>query len=80
MARNSTPRFPLDAITGYNHCELARHTGFAVRSIQRWTRDGIPLWSADKLAISLGVHPANIWPDWTTTPPSHVNDQTRVAA
>ena len=66
MARSITIRFPLAAITGYNNCELARRTGFAVRTVQRWTTTGVPLYSADRLAIRLGVHPATIWPNWFT--------------
>ena len=66
MARSITIRFPLAAITGYNKCELARRTGFAVRTVQRWTTTGIPLYSADRLAIRLGVHPATIWSNWFT--------------
>jgi hypothetical protein len=66
MARNITIRFPLTAIGGYNNSELARRTGFALRTIQRWTITGIPLYSADRLAIRLGVHPATIWANWFT--------------
>ena len=64
MAHSIRIRFPLAAITGYNNCELARRTVYPVRTIQRWTTTGIPLYSADKLAIRLGVHPATIWPNW----------------
>lgn len=66
MSRSISIRFPLAAITGYNNCELARRTGYPVRTIQRWTTTGIPYYSADRLAIRLGVHPAIIWPNWYT--------------
>jgi hypothetical protein len=62
MARNIAIRFPLTAIGGCNNSELARRTGFAVRTIQRWTIT----YSADRLAIRLGVHPATIWSNWFT--------------
>jgi lambda repressor-like predicted transcriptional regulator len=66
MAHSISIRFPLAAITGCNNSELARRTGFALRTIQRWTTTGIPLYSADRLAIRLGVHPATIWTNWFT--------------
>ena len=64
MTRSISIRFPLSTITGYNNCQLARRTGFSIRTIQRWTTTGIPLYSADRLAIRLGFHPATIWPNW----------------
>jgi lambda repressor-like predicted transcriptional regulator len=39
-----------------------------LRTIQRWRVDGIPYWSADRVAIRLGIHPALIWTDWYATP------------
>jgi phage terminase Nu1 subunit (DNA packaging protein) len=64
MPHSIKPRFPLTAIHGLNNSELARRTGYALRTIQRWSTDGIPLYSADRLAIRLGVHPSTIWTDW----------------
>ncbi len=65
MNRNTTTtRFPL-ADTGFtNMCHLSRVCGYPVRTLQRWKISGIPLYSADKLAIRLGRHPANIWRNW----------------
>ena len=34
-----------------------------VRNVDRWRRNGIPWWTADRLATHLGTHPALIWPD-----------------
>ena len=59
------PRFPLDHVSCHNLCDLSRRSGYPLRTIQRWKTNGIPLYSADRLAIRLGVHPANIWPQWT---------------
>jgi hypothetical protein len=58
MPHTIKPRFPLTAIHGLNNSELARRTGYALRTIQRWSNTGIPLYSADRLAISLAfTHP-----------------------
>ena len=67
-ARTSV-HFPLDAVGYTNLSELARHTGYPLRTIQRWNTGGIPARSADHLAIRLGLHPANIWPEtWWQQP------------
>ena len=63
--RERQPRFPLDHLSYNNLCELSRRSGYPLRTIQRWKASGIPLYSADQLAIQLGVHPATIWPQWT---------------
>ena len=62
--RHRQPRFALDEIHYRNLSELSRHTGFPLRTIQRWRTSGIPRNSADELAVRLGLHPANIWHTW----------------
>lgn len=44
--------------------DLASYIGVARCTIQRW-RNGqrIDVWTADRIAIALGVHLLNIWPD-----------------
>ena len=37
MTHTIEPRFPLNAIHGLNNSELARRTGYALRTIQRWS-------------------------------------------
>jgi hypothetical protein len=34
------------------------------RQISRWVRDGITANTADTLAVQLGCHPVDVWPDW----------------
>lgn len=42
--------------------DIADWLGIHTRSLQRWIEDGgIPIDSADSIAISLGRHPAEIW-------------------
>ncbi len=62
--RRRLPTFDLDHITYVNLCDLARRSGYSVRTLQRWKTTGIPLHSADQLACRLGHHPATIWPHW----------------
>ena len=45
--------------------ELAERTGVCDRSIARWHQTGaIPEVAADKVATAIGLHAANVWPDW----------------
>lgn len=37
-----------------------------VLTIHRWRREGIPWWTADRLAVRLNTHPSLIWPDYWT--------------
>jgi hypothetical protein len=68
---SAQPRFTLAAALAVlakpNMCELSRQTGFSHRSIVRWSKTGIPLWSADKVAVKLHRHPVNLWPNWFQT-------------
>lgn len=56
-------RFDIDALN-LSVAEIARRTGFTTRTVHRWRHTGIPLFSADRVAIRLGYHPANIWSNW----------------
>ena len=68
MSTKTANRFPLNAIATPNLSELARRTGYPLRTVQRWRAHGIPYWSADRVAIRLGLHPSLIWTDWYATP------------
>jgi hypothetical protein len=45
-------------------CALARALGCEHSQVNRWHTHGLPLDSADRLAVSLGLHPVEVWPDW----------------
>lgn len=45
---------------------LSRAIDRPTGTIHRWIREGIPIHSADEAAIRIGLHPSNIWPDWTS--------------
>ena len=68
MSSTASIRFPLDAIPTVNLSDLAHRTGYPIRTVQRWNTTGVPLYSADRLAIRLGVHPATIWATWYQVP------------
>lgn len=38
------------------------------RQIARWRDYGVPWVTADRIATSLGLHPANLWPEWMDIP------------
>lgn len=42
----------------------ARALNVNIRQLYRWNAYGIDQWRADRLAIGLGLHPAEVWPDW----------------
>lgn len=54
-------------------CELARRIDVTPRTIHRWQHDGVPLLAADRAAIALGHHPADLWPTdyWKDTCLAH---------
>lgn len=43
---------------------MARKTGIAARQIHRWMREGVPFWSADRLATRFYRMPGELWPEW----------------
>lgn len=64
-------RFPLATLRSAVHAEsnaaLARMLGVGNRSVTRWQHDGLGVDTADVLAVRLGRHPAEVWPDWYET-------------
>lgn len=43
---------------------LAEAAQVSRRTVHRWIKDGIPYWTADRVAIALGRHPVEVWPEW----------------
>ena len=33
-------------------------------TVHRWVHNGLTTWTADVVAVRLGVHPCDIWPDF----------------
>ena len=74
MRGNKAPRVSVDALEAwwakrneqpFNNRMFSRQCGAFPSAIYVWRREGgIPIWTADVIAIRLGVHPAHIWPEW----------------
>lgn len=52
--------------TEYNDQTVARILNINRVTVGKWRREPqqISEWYADELAIGLGMHPIEIWPDW----------------
>ncbi len=44
----------------------ARSYRVSRRTIYRWQRQGLSHWAADRAAITHGLHPISVWPDWSS--------------
>ena len=56
----------LDAIyPGLTNRQIGDLLGVSRDTVIRWRRDGIPDRSSDRVAVSLGRHPEQVWPGWT---------------
>lgn len=53
---------PLIVYLGYgSDSEIGHRVGMAYQSVGRWRKHGIPYHTADRIAVSLGVHLVDIW-------------------
>lgn len=43
---------------------LADEAGVTTRTVHLWLAEGMSHRQADRLAVTLGVHPSALWPDW----------------
>lgn len=55
---------PLPGTTEAGNRLLARVLGIDDRTVVYWKRHGLGPEAADRLAIALGRHPGDIWPEW----------------
>lgn len=44
--------------------EVAAMAGTSERQWRRWRKSGVPLWHADRMAVALGRHPGEVWPEY----------------
>jgi lambda repressor-like predicted transcriptional regulator len=44
--------------------KTAALTGLHRSMVSRYRRNGIPVLQADRIAVALGRHPGEIWPEW----------------
>jgi lambda repressor-like predicted transcriptional regulator len=66
--RARQPRLSLEPLVEYygSVSTLARALGVERTQVAHWRSDGLPVDSADRIACSLGKHPAEVWPEWYT--------------
>ncbi len=69
-------RFELSAATDYVRATqpdyrdrpvlyIAKLTGVTTDTVRQWTRSGgLTPYTADKIAVALGLHPKELWPEW----------------
>ena len=64
----TAPRFPigplLEALDCATPARLADLLGYSERAVYRWVEVGISWDRADRIAVSAGLHPATVWPEW----------------
>lgn len=63
----SWPFDPLEPFIGsMSEVEAAEFLGVSRRQLRRYRWEGVRMYSdtADRAALRLGLHPANIWVDW----------------
>jgi lambda repressor-like predicted transcriptional regulator len=68
MAAPFQRRYPFGPVIERSGCRsvaaVAQKTGFPLRTVQRWAHLGVTDNYADRLAVRLGFHPSEIWPEW----------------
>ena len=66
----SQPRLPLEPLVRmYGSVSvLARTTGRHTSQVAKWNRGGVPMVSADRIAIAPGAHPIEVWPNGKRSP------------
>lgn len=67
-AQRRYPFGPLLRFLDKSQGEIAVEIGVTRETVGRWKIGGVPEYSADSLAICLGLHPSTIWPDWFEIP------------
>lgn len=54
--------------------------GIDVRTLRSWVEDGgVDCWTADKVALRCGLHPALVWSNWNTPDPDEIRDDEQTA-
>lgn len=56
---------PLLSASGLTRSRFAAGVGLPGANLARYEADGLDVWQADRAACRLGLHPAQVWPDWT---------------
>lgn len=64
--RSAQPRLPLEPLVARHGgvSGLARALGRNRAQVGKWRQRGVTLDSADRIAVALGLHPVEVWPEW----------------
>jgi hypothetical protein len=61
-------RFPISELEsrlgGTSAAELAGFLRVSSRTVFRYRTHGLNIVQADRAAVAVGYHPAEVWPDW----------------
>lgn len=64
-------RFPIKAVLDWKRCRVSDlqflldvHPGAPKMNLRNSLKDGLSVDRADALAVFLGRHPGDIWPEW----------------
>lgn len=64
MGPRPFPWGPLEELAGGTIARAAALLDVDRTQAYRWRRYGLTVDQADELACRVGLHPANVWPDW----------------
>jgi len=66
--QDAPPRLSLRALMDHLRIHevstFAEAIGLSRKSCYRYFESGVPLYVADRLAIKVGLHPLEVWPDF----------------
>lgn len=48
----------------WTDAEISRRVNLSRHTVKKYRAEGIPIFTADEIAVSLGVHPCRIWARW----------------
>lgn len=64
--RRAQPRLPLEPLVARfgGVSGLARALGRDRAQVGKWRQRGVTLDTADRIAVAVGLHPCEVWPEW----------------
>lgn len=71
--RPASPRLPLEPLVRrYGSIQaLAEALNRDRAQVQKWRERGVTILAADDIAVALGLHPVEVWPEWYEVTDQH---------